>query len=95
MTSVNTISEVKSSKSVIVQPSSNASKSIQSIPSTPPTQNKADSSTPPTQVTVQSPDEEPTQIRVSDFQPVPHPRISLDTENKTPSPYSKIFIIRK
>lgn len=104
VTSVDTISEVKSSKSVIVQPSSNASKSIQSIPSTPPTQNKAGSSTQieehtrdttPTQVIVQSPHEEPTQIRVSDFQPVPPSRISLDTENKTPSPYSKILIIRK
>ena len=94
MTSVNTISQVKTSKAVIGQPPSNASKSITPIPPTPPTQNKAGSSnpieehtrdTPPTQVTLQIPDEEPTQIPVLDFQPVAAPGISLDTENKSPS----------
>ena len=99
MTSVNTISEVKTLKAVIGQPPSNASKSITPIPPTPPTQNKAGSSTPieeytrdtpPTQVTLQIPDEEPTQISVLDFQSVADPGISLDTENKSPSPDSNL-----
>ena len=45
---------------------------------------------PPTQVTVQIPDETPTQTPALNVQSVPPPRIPLDTENTAPYPISNL-----
>ena len=60
MTSVNTISEVKTSEAVIAQPSSNASKFNPPIPPTPPTQNEAGSS-------IQIEAVQPTELKETNF----------------------------
>ena len=79
MTTISTISDVKTSKPVTIQPTH-----IEPTFSLSKPQQTQDVS--PTQVTVQIPEETPTQIPVLAIQPVPPPRIPSDTENKTPYP---------
>ena len=79
MTTISTISDVKTSKPVTIQPTL-----IEPTYSPSKPQQTQDASL--TQVTVQIPEETPTQISVLPIQPVPPPRIPSDTENKAPHP---------
>ena len=45
---------------------------------------------PPTQITVQTPEETPTYIPVPNLQPVPPSRVPLVTENTAPYPVSDL-----
>ena len=79
MTTISTISEVKNSKPVTIQPT-------QIEPRYSPSKPQETQDAPPTQVTVQIPEEIPTQIQILEIRPVPPPRIPSDTENKAPYP---------
>ena len=83
MTTISTISEVKTSKPVTIQPTQIDTRYSPSKP-----QQTQDA--PPTQVNVSIPEETPTQIPVLAIQPVPPPRIPSDTENKAPYPVSNL-----
>ena len=83
VTSISTISEVKTSNPVTIQPTQadprfEASKPQQIIDET------------PTQVAVHISNETPTPISVSTLQPIPPPRIPPDTENTAPYPVSNL-----
>ena len=83
MTTVSTISDVKTSKPVTIQPT-------QIEPGNPPSKHQQTQDASPTQVTVRILEETPTQIPVLAIQPVPPPRIPSDTENKAPYPVSNL-----
>ena len=78
MTSVNTISEVKISKAVIDQPSSNASKSFTTTPPTPPTQNEAGSS-------IQNEAVQPTVLKETNFPQIQPSQPQHESRNAPPT----------
>ena len=81
-TSISTITEVKTSKPVTIQPT-------ETDPRFQPSKLPKILDAPPTQVAVPIP-EKPTQISASTLQPVPPPRIPSDTENKAPYPVTNL-----
>ena len=103
MTSYWSKSEVKTSKAVIDQPYSKTTKtptqtkarSSSPIKVLPPTHNQPshdhqNRNAPPTQITVQIPDDPPSQISVLDCQTVTPHQKPLETENKAPYPTSNL-----
>ena len=83
VTSISTISEVKTSNQVTIQPT-------QTDPRFQPSKPPQIIDKPPTQVSVRISDETPTPISISTLQPIPPPRIPSDTENKAPYPVSNL-----
>ena len=103
MTSYWSKSEVKTSKAVIDQPYSKTTKTptqtkarssspIKVLPPThnPPSHDHQNRNAPPTQITVQIPDDPPSQISVLDCQTVTPHQKPLETENKAPYPTSNL-----